>query len=110
MVDVMQNYVQDAISLVRMQRTETSNHDDHGTTNYGVKRRATENQRRRNHLKDEEKKSYDQSLYQIKESTLQTLQTPSKPLVGLTCKFCAPTNVSDLLVICSSFIGSILQK
>lgn len=95
MVDVLQNYMQDAISLVRMHRTDTSNHDDHGTTNYGTRRRATENQRRRNQLKEEEKKSYDQSLYQIKESALQKLQISSKPLSGLACKFCAPThNVS----------------
>lgn len=92
MVDVLQNYMQDAISLVRMHRTDGSNHEDPGTTNYGTKRRATENQRRRNQQKDEENKSFDQSLFQIKESTLQSLHIPSKPLNGLKCKFCAPSN------------------
>lgn len=94
MVDVLQNYMQEAISLVRTHRTDAVNHEDHGTTNFGTRRRATENQRRRNQLKEDEKKSFDQSLYQIKESTLQTLQVPSKPLNELTCEFCTTTTIA----------------
>lgn len=92
MVDVLQNYMQDAISLVRMHRTDADNHDEHGTTDYGARRRATERQRLRNQYKEQEKQSYDRSLYQIKESPLQSLTIPTKPLNGLACKFCAPSN------------------
>lgn len=92
MVDVLQNYMQDAISLVRMQRTDASNHDEHGTTDYGAKRRATERQRLRNQYKEQEKQSIDRSLYQIKETSLQSLQIPSNTLNGLACKMCTTSN------------------
>ncbi|XP_031639080.1 glycerol-3-phosphate acyltransferase 1, mitochondrial isoform X2 [Contarinia nasturtii] len=93
MVDVMQTYMQDAISLVRMHRTETDNHDDHGTTtDYGARRRATERQRIRIQNKEQEKQSFDRSLYQIKETPMQTLQVQSKKLNGLACDFCSPSN------------------
>lgn len=105
MVDVLQNYMQDAISLVRMHRTDADNHDEHGTTDYGARRRATERQRLRNQYKEQEKQSYDRSLYQIKESPLQTLQIPTKPFNGLACKFCAPSNsVSTFLFFASHFL------
>lgn len=91
MVDVLQNYMQDAISLVRMHRTDTEN-DEHGTTDYGARRRATERQRIRNQYKEQEKQSNERSLYQIKETPLQTLHVPSKQINGLACKFCAPSN------------------
>lgn len=95
MVDVLQNYMQDAISLVRLQRTDNDNHDNHGITDYIARRRATEKQRRRNQNKEQEKQSHDRSLYQLKESTMHPLQVSSKPLNGLACKFCSPsTNVS----------------
>lgn len=101
MVDVLQSYMQDAISLVRLHRTDNTNHDDHGTTDYGAKRRATEKQRLRIQYKEQEKQNFDRSLYQIKESPLQSLQLTSKPLHGLACKFCAPsTKVSILAFIC----------
>lgn len=92
MVDVLQNYVQDAMSLVRLHRTDADNHDDHGTTDYGARRRATERQRHRHQMKEQEKQSYDRSLYQIKETPQQTISIPSKPITGLSCQFCAPTN------------------
>ncbi|XP_055323329.1 glycerol-3-phosphate acyltransferase 1, mitochondrial isoform X2 [Sitodiplosis mosellana] len=92
MVDVLQNYVQDAMSLVRLHRTDADNHDEHGTTDYGARRRATERQRFRHQMKEQEKQSYDRSLYQIKETPLQPVTIPSKPLTGLSCQFCAPSN------------------
>lgn len=92
MVDVLQNYMQDAISLVRMHRTDADNHDDHGTTDYGARRRATERQRFRHQIKEQEKQSYDRSLYEIKETPMPTLTVPSKQLNGLACQFCAPAN------------------
>lgn len=92
MVDVLQNYMQDAISLVRMQRTDASNHDEHGTTDYGAKRRATEKQRLRNQFKEQERQSFDRSLYQIKETTMHALQIPSKKLNGLACTTCTTSN------------------
>lgn len=97
MVDILQNYMQDAISLVRAHRPDNG-HDDHGTTNFGTQRRATEFSRRKIQTKKDEEKAISQSLFQIKESTLQTVQIPVKPLNGLTCKTCISSttnNVSD---------------
>lgn len=92
MVDVLQNYMQDAISLVRMQRTDASNHDEHGTTDYGAKRRANEKQRLRHQYNEQEKQSFDRSLYQIKDTSLQTLQIPTSALNGLARKECIKPN------------------
>lgn len=92
MVDVLQNYMQDAIGLVRLQRTDANNHDEHGTTDYGTKRRATEKQRLRNQYKNQEKESFDRSLYQIKETAIHTLPVPSNKLNGLACKTCTTSN------------------
>lgn len=100
MVDVMQTYMQDAISLVRMHRTDTDNHDDHGpTTDYGARRRATERQRMRIQNKEQEKQSLNQSLYQIKETTFQALEVPSQKLNGLTCDSCSPPNTVSTNII-----------
>lgn len=104
MVDVLQTYMQDAISLVRLHRTETSNHDsNHGTTDYGTKLRATEKQRLRNQYKEQEKDALDRSLYQVKDSKAPTLQLPSKPLNGLACQFCAPMSSVSVSNRFSSF-------
>lgn len=109
MVDVLQNYMQDAISLVRMHRTDADNHDEHSTTDYGARRRATERQRLRNQYKEQEKQSYDRSLYQIKESPLQSLQIPPKPLSGLACKFCAPSNSVSSFVFSVYFFVPVID-
>lgn len=98
MVDVLQTYMQDAISLVRLHRAESGNHDgNHGTTDYGTKLRANEKQRQRNQHKEQEKDALDRSLYQVKESKSPALQIPSKSLNGLACQFCAPMNSVSVL-------------
>lgn len=107
MVDVLQTYMQDAISLVRLHRAETSNHDsNHGTTDYGTKLRATEKQRLRNQYKEQEKDALDRSLYQVKETKSPTLQLPTKRLNGLACKFCAPMSSVSVQAIEASFFCS----
>lgn len=94
MVDVLQNYMQDAIGLVRLQRTDNNDHDDHGTTDYGIRLRANKKQRLRHQMKEQEKLSHDQSLYHPKESPLHNLPIASKPINGLACKTCSPNSVS----------------
>lgn len=101
MVDVLQTYMQDAMSLVRLHRAETGNHDgNHGITDYGTKLRATEKQRLRNQYKEQEKDALDRLLYHVKESKASTLQVPQKSLKGLACQFCAPMNSVSVLSIC----------
>lgn len=93
MVDVLQTYMQDTISLMRLHRPETGEHDgNHGITDYGTRLRATEKQRIRNQKKELEKDALDRLLYQVKESKSPTLPIPSKTLTGLACQFCAPMN------------------
>lgn len=109
MVDVLQTYMQDAISLVRLHRAETSNHDsNHGTTDYGTKLRATEKQRLRNQYKEQEKDALDRSLYQVKETKSPTLQLPTKRLNGLACKFCAPMSSVSVQAIGAFFLFFII--
>lgn len=100
MVDVLNNYVQDAISVVRLHRRPcnsdgTDHNPDERPTAFGLKRNATEKQRIRNEIKDQEKKFIDRSLYQIKETPLAPLLEPQKQMPRLACKYCAPArNVS----------------
>lgn len=91
MVDVLQHYMQDALSLVRLHRADASNHTDHHvSTVYGARRRATEKQRERIQQKEHEKELLDRSLYHVKETPAPTIQIPSNPKHGLACKTCAP--------------------
>lgn len=94
MVDVLQNYMQEAISVVRLPRRAKitdQNHDDERPTAFGLRRTVTEKQRLRNQSKEQEKQYADRELYQIKESTLPSLQLPRKQSSSnLACKHCTP--------------------
>lgn len=97
MVVVLNNYVQDAISVVRLHR-RPSNEDgtlhnpDERPTAFGLKRNATEKIRLRNEQQFHEKQFNDRQLYQIKESPLPNLLPySSKQITRLACKYCVPS-------------------
>lgn len=108
MVDVLNNYVQEAISVVRLHRRPcnadgTDHSPDERPTLFGLKRNATEKLRLRNEQRDQEKKFNDRSLYQIKESPLPNLLTHStKQLTRLACKYCVPSRAVSIQLISSS--------
>lgn len=102
MIDVFNNYVQDAISVVRLHR-RPSNEDgtehipDERPTAFGLKRNATEKLRLRNEQQYLEKQFNDRQLYQIKESPLPNLLPySSKQTTQLACKYCVPSKVVSI--------------
>lgn len=94
MVDVLQNYMQEAISVVRLPRRARDldqHHDDERPTAYGLHRTTTEKQRIHHQNKELDKQYADHILYQIKESPMPSMQLPSKSPMNLSCKYCKPT-------------------
>lgn len=94
MVDVLHNYMQEAMSVVRFPRRGRDldhDHDDERPTASGLYRSTTEKQRTRMQAKEQEKQYADHSLYQIKESTLPPLSMPLKTVSNLSCRYCKPT-------------------
>lgn len=94
MVDVLQNYMQEAISVVRLPRRARDldqNQEDERPTAFGLHRSTTEKQRIRIQAKEQDKQFADHLLYQIKESTLPSLPLLPKTVSNLSCRYCKPT-------------------
>lgn len=93
MVDVLQNYMQEAISVVRLPRRVRDldeDEDDERPTAFGLHRNVTERQRLRQEVKEQDKRNAEQQLYQVKESTLPSLDLPVKSVSNLSCRYCKP--------------------
>lgn len=107
MVDVLQNYMQEAISVVRLPRRARDldqNHEENERpTAFGLHRSTTEKQRIRIQVKEQEKVHADHLLYQIKESSLPSLPLPSKTVSNLSCRYCKPTKTVSESPLASSF-------
>lgn len=102
MVVVLNNYVQDAISVVRLHRRpsnedSTEHSPDERPTAFGLKRNATEKLRLRNEQQYHEKQFNDRQLYQIKESPLPVLLPySSKQPTRSACKYCVPSKAVSI--------------
>lgn len=111
MVDVLSNYFQDAISVVRLHRRPsnedgTEHNPDERPTAFGLKRNATEKLRLRNEQQYQEKQFNDRQLYQIKESPLPTLLPySSKQITRLACRYCVPSKA----VSCHFYHSNVIQ-
>lgn len=93
MVDVLQSYMQEAISVVRLPRRTRDlddNHDDERPTAFGLHRNANERQRIRQQAKEQDKRHAEQQLYQMKEGLLPSLELPPKSVSNLSCRYCKP--------------------
>uniref|UniRef100_A0AAG5CV71 Phospholipid/glycerol acyltransferase domain-containing protein n=1 Tax=Anopheles atroparvus TaxID=41427 RepID=A0AAG5CV71_ANOAO len=95
MVDIISNRVQEAYGSFRLPNvfgpgTETDQNG--GFSTYSILRRFGDPGRQHREMtKENERQMRQQSLFQIKDTPIPQLQTELKPIPGMACPYCSPT-------------------
>ncbi|XP_058118845.1 glycerol-3-phosphate acyltransferase 1, mitochondrial isoform X2 [Anopheles coustani] len=103
MVDIISNRVQEAYGSFRLPNVfgpGTDTDQNGGFSTYSILRRFGEAGRQQRQLnKQNERQMRQQSLFHIKEQPIQQMQPDLKPIPGMACPHCSPTECRPQLEV-----------